>query len=312
VTDPLTLLLGLGLAAAGGELFVRGAVGLATWARVPPGIVGATVAAFATSSPELSVAVSAAAGGAPQIALGDALGSNVANLGLVLGLAALIAPVAVGAGAGRRDLPFAVAAPLLTLLLVLDGRLSRLDAAILAAAFAVWLALTVAAARRERGAARPVPGPGEPGGRSAVWASAVGLACLIVAGRLIVDAAGGIGDALGMDAFVVGATLVALGTSTPELATALVAGLRGHDDVGLGTLLGSCLFNGLFVVPVAATIAPIDVAVGEVATGLAFGLALVALTLPGRGGHLTRARGAVLVAAYAAYTTALVAFPPAV
>lgn len=295
--DLLLLVLGLACAGGGGELFVRGAVGIAASARVPAGIVGATVAAFATSSPELAVAISSGLSDRSELALGDALGSNVVNIGVVLGLALLVGPMRVAGGVMRRDMVAALAIPIATAALVADGRLSRLDAVVLLVLFAVWLAASVDEARRERSVAGEVLGEHSP--TRAALSGLVGLALLIAAGRLIVSGATSIGSDLGLDTFVVGVVLVAVGTSVPELATTMIARLRGHDEVGLGTILGSNVFNGGLIIPVAALLSPVRIAWGEIATSLAFGIALVVCVLP-RGGMLGRPRGALLVFGYAA------------
>jgi cation:H+ antiporter len=300
--DVPALLLGLACAGGGGELFVRGAVGIAASARVPPGIVGATVAAFATSSPELAVAISSGLSGRSELALGDALGSNVVNIGLVLGLALLVGSMRVSGGVVRRDIVAALAIPVATAALVADGRLSRLDAAVLLVLFAVWLAASVDEARRERSVAGEVLGEHSPA-RAALF-GLVGLALLVAAGRLIVSGSTGMGADLGLDTFVVGVVLVAVGTSVPELATTVVARLRGHDEVGLGTILGSNVFNGGLVIPVAALLSPVGIEWGEIATSLVFGIALVACVLP-RAGMLGRPRGVLLVLGYAASLAAL-------
>jgi cation:H+ antiporter len=292
----LVLVLGLACAGAGGELFVRGAVGVASSLRIPPGIVGATVAAFATSSPELAVAIGSALAGEPELALGDALGSNVVNIGLVLGVAVLVGPIRIGGGAISRDLAAAIAIPVVTVVLAVDGRLGRPDAVVLLAVFAIWLGATLVEARRERSATPDVLGERVLG--RAVPAGLVGLLLLVAAGRLIVSGARGVGDDLGLDAFVVGVVLVAIGTSMPELATAVIARLRGHEEIGLGTVLGSNVYNGAAIVPVAALIAPITVAWSEVAVSLVFGILVVSLLLPAFGHVLGRRRGAVLVLLY--------------
>lgn len=291
------LILGLASAGGGGELFVRGAVGIARSARVPAGIVGATIAAFATSSPELAVAVNSGLSDRSELALGDALGSNVVNIGLVLGLALLVGPMRVHGGVVRRDMAAALAIPVATAALAADGRLSRLDAVVLLVLFAMWLAASVDEARRERSVAADVVGEHSP--KRAALSGLVGLALLIAAGRLIVSGATSIGTDLGLDTFVVGVALVAVGTSVPELATTVIARLRGHDEVGLGTILGSNVFNGGLIIPVAALLSPVRIAWGEIATSLAFGIALVLCVLP-RGGTLGRPRGAVLVLGYMA------------
>ncbi len=299
----LALLLGVVCAGAGGELFVRGTVSLATWARIAPGIVGATVAAFATSSPELSVSITSALEGTPQIALGDALGSNVVNIALILALVLLISGIECSRDSIRRDFPVAFLVPVLTGILAFDGMLSRLDAAILLAAFLIWLTGTVLEARRQRSAAEQVLGAHRLA--PAILSAVFGLGLLVGAGLLIVHGASGIAVALGLSEFIIGATVVALGTSVPELATALISKLRGHDEVGLGTVLGSNIFNGLFIVAVAALIHPIMFDPASVRVALTFGLVAVLLTLPGKGGTIGRGRGVLLLLVYVGYVVAV-------
>jgi cation:H+ antiporter len=295
----LALAAGVVFAAGGGELFVRGAVGLAQWARIPAGIIGATVAAFATSSPELAVAVSSSLAGHPEIALGDALGSNVANVGLILGVALLFGAVQSPRDSVRRDFPVAIAAPILVALVTLDGRLSRLDAAALLVVFAGWLAMTIREARRQRSATAAVLG--EKGHGAAAVQSVVGLVLLILAGRLIVHGARGVALAAGLDELVVGATVVAVATSTPELATTLVARWRGHDEVGLGTILGSNVFNTLFIIGVAGMMHPIETAWRGVAVAAGLGVLTLAAAFPPATGLIPRGRGFMLVALWIAF-----------
>lgn len=291
-------LAGLTAAAIGGELFLRGIVGLARMLRVPPGVIGATFAAFATSSPELAVAVTAAARGQPELSVGDSIGSNVVNVGLVLGLALLGAPLRVEESSLTLNRAVAIAAPVLTAALLIDGTLSRLDAAILLASFLAWLAATTHGALRVRDAI-PVETSSAP--LRIALALAGGLAALIGAGHLTVTGARGLGHAIGFSDFVTGATLVAFGTSVPELATTVIAARRGHDDVSVGTILGSNLFNGLFIVGTAASIRPARPAFMEVAVGLAFGLlTTLAMTLA-RNNELSRHRGAFLLVCYGLY-----------
>lgn len=292
----LILVLGLACAALGGELFVRGVVGIAEAARIPPGIVGATVAAFATSSPELSVAVSSALSDRPQLALGDALGSNVVNIGLVLGLAVLVGPIRVGRGTIRRDMAAALVIPLATIALAADGYLGRPDALVLLGAFFIWLVTTIAAARRERSAATAVLA--EHSLSRAILVCVVGLLVLIAAGRLIVVGAKGIGADLGLDAFVVGVVFVAIGTSVPELATAVISRLRGHEEIGLGTVLGSNVFNGALVVPIVTLISPFRVDWSEIAISLVFGVLVILAVLPFPRPMLARGRGVLLLGLY--------------
>jgi len=301
-TDLFALLAAIPLAALGGETFLRGVLGVAAWLRLPKLLVATCLAAFATSSPELTVSSMAALAGKPEIGLGDALGSNVVNIGLILGLALLFAALSVRFADIKRDFLLALSVPILTLLLAADGSLSRADGALLLALFALWLTLVVRQALKHRRdtpaevvtAVSPVR----------VWLFVVvGLACLILAGRLFVTGASGIAAALGVPAYVIGVSVVAIGTSLPELVTMLLARWRGHDDVGLGTLLGSNLFNGLAIVGVAAVIHPIRAPLNEVALALGFGVLTVLLILP-RAGAIARRRGLVLLAAYGVFLAA--------
>ncbi|HAT71770.1 MAG TPA: sodium:calcium antiporter [Elusimicrobia bacterium] len=299
MNDYSALLLGIAFAGIGGELFVRGAVGLASWARVSPGIIGVTIAAFATSSPELSVAINAALAGKPQITLGDALGSNVVNIALILAMALVISRIQSPRDSIKRDFPVAFLIPIITGVLCLDGKLSRFDGVLMLGMFFAWLTAVIIEARSQRSAAAKVLGAQR--GWLAVLSCAAGLASLAAAGNLIVAGARGIAISFGIDEFVIGATVVAVGTSMPELATTLIAKFRGHDDIGLGTILGSNIYNGIFIVAIAAIITPITVVWREVAMTLGFGLAALALAYPAREGGIGCGRGILLLALYAVY-----------
>ncbi len=200
-------------------------------------------------------------------------------------------------------MPVALLAPVLTGLLFLDGELSRLDGGVLIGMFIAWLAATVVEVHKQRRDATEEIG--EPRHARALLSCAGGMAALVAAGTLIVTGARGVAAAFGIDEFIVGATLVAIGTSTPELATTIVAKLRGHDEVGLGTILGSNIFNNLFIVAVASMIHPITVAWREVAVALGFGIVALAFCYPPRDAIIGRGRGWLLRAVYAAYSAAL-------
>jgi cation:H+ antiporter len=302
------LLVGVVLAALGGELFVRGAVGAAAWVRVPAGLVAVTIAAFATSTPELSVGIQAATSGQPELAIGDALGSNVMNVGLVLGAALVFGAVRESRARIRRELSLAMVAPVLTLLALVDGRLARTEAVVLLAIFVVWLVLVGREAVRERSAAEEVLGA-RAGWRVPVLFLA-GLVALVLAGRFIVEAAKGIGTELGLDPFVVGATLVAIGTSTPELATTLIARWRGHSEVAVGTVLGSNVFNNLWIVGVVALIEPARTSASEVLVAVVAGVVCLLVLIPTGAGWIPRWRGPVLLGLAALYMAATVALGP--
>lgn len=307
MNDYVALILGVACAGVGGELFVRGAVGVARWLRISPGIIGATVVAFATSSPELSVAISSALAGNPRLSLGDALGSNVVNVALILGSALAISGIQCPRGSVKRDFPVALLVPVITGVLVLDGVVSRIDGLLMLGIFVVWLAATVIEARSQRSAmARDL---GEQGKWPAIFSCIGGLALLVGGAVLIVAGAKGIATAFGVNEFIIGATIVAVGTSAPELATAIIAKLRGHDEVGLGTILGSNIYNGLFIVGVAATIHPITVDWREIAIALVFGVVALGLTFPTGQGFIERRRGVILLVLYAVYLATILQHP---
>jgi cation:H+ antiporter len=303
MNDYLAFALGLVCAGAGGELFVRGTVGMATAARISPGIIAATVAAFATSSPELTIAISSSLAGTPEISLGNALGGNMMTIALILGLAVLISAINVPTEAAKRDVPIAMLVPVTIGVLLLDGRITRVEGWILLAGFCVWLSLMVKEARTQRSAAAGLLGERNP--LYAVLESAAGLGLLVAAGNLIVSGGSAMAYQFGLSDFVVGATIVALGTSAPELATVLISKLRGQDEVGIGAIVGSNIFNGLFVIGVAAAITPININLKSAAPALAFGLVALVLVYPPRTRTILRWRGAMLLAAYAIYVAVI-------
>jgi len=299
INDYLVLLLGIACAGAGGELFVRGLVGLGRWARISPAIVAATFAAFATSSPELSVGINAAIAGTPQISIGDVLGSNIVNVGLVIGLTLVIGGIRASREDVKRDFPVALAVPAIIGVLSADGVLSRLDGIVLIAVFIGWLIVVIMEAWRQRNASEDADNERQH------WISVVFCACglvlLVVAGRFIVSGAVGIATSWGMGMFVIGALLVAVGTSVPELATSVIAKIRGHDEISLGTILGSNIFNCLGIVGVVSVICPIVIPFRDIALALAFGMVTVIPTYPAQRGIIERWRGFLLLAMYLAY-----------
>jgi cation:H+ antiporter len=300
--DIVWMMSGVALAALGGEFFVRGSVGLAKWLRIPAGIVGATVAAFATSSPELSVSVLASLDGRPEIALGDAAGSNLVNLGVVLGFTVVLSPMIVRVADVRRELPIGIAAMALLWVLAGDGTFSRIEASAFVAVFLFWLVWVVRDARRDRVEVGALASARR--GRTLLELF-LGLVALVLAGRLVVTAAKGFGEALGWSEFVVGSLLVAVGTSTPEFVTALIAARRGHSEVGVGAVLGSNIFNTLFIVGIAGLIRPIAGDIEGLEVAVVLGILATILVVPNRANVVGRLRGVVLLATYAAFVVAV-------
>lgn len=298
----LLLVVGLLLAAVGGDRFVHGSVGLASWLRVPAGIIGATVAAFATSSPELTVGVLSAVDGRPDLAFGDATGSNMVNLGVVLGSTLVLAALSVRRAEVRRDLLAFAVAVLLLGAMSLDGCIATAEGLLLLSMFVLWLGWVLRDARRQRS---DIVILGDVNHRAIIIDVVMGLVLLIAAGRLIVLGGKGIGEALGWSQFVVGTVIVAIGTTAPELVTTIIAARRGHIGVGVGAVLGSNVFNSLFIVGIAGTITPIVVDRTPALLALAASALAVLLLIPTRRGRLGRGRGVALLATYGAFIAAL-------
>jgi cation:H+ antiporter len=303
--DLLYLFIGIGFAWAGGELFVRGLSGVGYLLRIPAAIVGVTLAAFATSAPEVSVGVKSAQEGLPQLSLGDVLGSNVANVALILGLALLLAPLRANRKEISRDFFSALLVPCLIGLLALDGELSRVDAGILLGTFLIWLSTVIISGLKNRSQA----GPSDLSLLLIIGQCCLGLACLIGAGSFIVTGARGVALAFGLSEFVIGATIVAVSTSAPELATTLVARLRKEDDLGLGNILGSNIFNGLFIVGLVAWLSPFTVDFSSIQVALASGIVATLFCWPVRG-QITRVQGVLLLLLYVAYVAYLLTGTP--
>ena len=286
----------------GGELLVRNASALARTLGISPMVIGLTVVAFGTSAPELAATLVAALRGAPELALANVVGSNVANVGLILGLTALAYPLVASWSFLRREVPWMLAATVLAMPLLYDGRLGRLEGLVLWAALVVFLV----AAMRSGGPLVPGPRPaGERPGRAwrTVLGVAAGVAVLAYGAQALVAGATALAQAWGVPERVIGLTLVAIGTSLPELASSLVAALRRETDIILGNIVGSNLFNLLAVLGTAAIVHPIAVPPAGLRVDLwimlAFALAIVPLLLLGR--RLGRRDGALLLVAYLAY-----------
>lgn len=299
VVDLVALIGAIGLAAIGGEAFLKAIIALANQLRVPNALVATTIAAFATSSPELSVSTMAALSARPEIGLGDALGSNVVNIALIFGIALWFGPIRPSAEDFRGNFKLALLVPLLTLVLALDGQLSRGEGLLLLLLFSVWVGLMVRSALQRRHHEIPERhSPPTSGVLVTLGLGVLGLGALMAAGRLFVTGATGMAGTLGIDTYVIGALVVAVGTSLAELVTVVLSRLRGNDDIGVGTLIGSNLFNGLAIVGVAATIHPITLPVQEIAVSLVCGMAALLRLAPNSGGVIPRQRCLLLFGIY--------------
>ena len=299
------VLIGLGLVAllAGGELLVRGAVGVAARLGLPPMVIGLTLVGFGTSTPELLTSVQAALAGAPGIALGNVVGSNTANVLLILGVAAVLMPVAVSAGTFRRDGMALALATAACVAATLSGTIGRLWGAALVAGLVAFLVVTLRSSRSDPDApAEELPGLGAPLALG-LGLSVAGLAVTVLGARLLVDGAVTLARDFGVSEALIGVTVVAVGTSLPELATTLVAARRGQNDVAFGNVIGSNVFNVLGILGVTALVSPLavapEIAAFDIWVMTAATLALIAVAVTGW--RITRVEGAALLTAYAAY-----------
>ncbi len=313
----IELIAGLVVLGWSADRFVLGSAGVAKHLGLRPLLIGMVVIGFGTSAPELVVSGFAAAGGNPELALGNAYGSNIANIALILGVTALIAPIGVRRGILRQEIPILLAATALAFWLFRDYELSRLDAVVLLVAFAGFLAWSIWAGLRVKKdvLAEDVEQEAKEHHltrRAAITWLLVGLVLLVVSSHFLVDGAVHIARDLGVSDLVIGLTVIAIGTSLPELASAIAAARKGENDLVLGNVIGSSLFNGLGVVGLAGAISPAAVDHAILARDLpvlaAVTVAMAAFGIRwGRDGRINRIEGAVLVLAFVGYTAFLLA-----
>ena len=312
---------GLIVLVLGGELLVRGASQLAAAVRISSVVIGLTVVAFGTSAPELAVSVQASLSGNPDLAIGNVVGSNIFNVLFILGLSALIVPLTVASEFVRRDVPIMIGVSALLLLLSLDGKLGRLDGVLLSAGIVSYTWWCIQVSRHEnsltqvdvadmKSAQTKVPEtPRIALGRNLIFI-AVGIALLIVGAQWLQVGAVSIAESFGVDQLVIGLTIVAAGTSLPEVATSVVAALKGERDIAVGNVVGSNIFNILSVLGFSAVLAPSGIAVSEAA--LKFDIPVM-IAVAGarwpifvRDNTISRWEGAVFFVYYIAYTSHLV------
>lgn len=317
--DWLLIVLGLALLVAGGEALVRGASGVALLARVTPAVVGLTIVAAGTSMPEMVVSVQSAIEESPGLAIGNVVGSNLFNLGLILGLTALLVPLRILGNSVKLEWPVMMLASFQLLLLVRDGQLDRLEGAFFVTGVIAFVSYAVWIARRNTGLEETkeldesltTASFGRTGGAAIalnVVAILVGAGLLAGGSTALVHGAVNIASALGVSETLIGLTIVSVGTSAPELATSLVAARRGRDDVAVANVIGSNIFNILGIAGVTAVIHPLPVPAEIVTRDVWWMLAITAALLPMMAPRLrlSRVSGAILLAAYLAYAGLLV------
>ena len=308
------LVIGFVLLVWGADKFVEGASALARKMGVSPLLVGLTIVAFGTSMPELAVSVTAALRGANEIAVGNVVGSNMFNLLVVAGLSAVICPLVMDKMLLRRDWPLSILAAVLLFAAILpDQTIARWEGAVLLVVFAVILTRQIRSALHDRDQLASAATEAEaeeaaaPMSTMMIWVNIVlGLACIVIGGQLAVNGATGIARMFGLSETLIGLTIVALGTSLPELVTSIVAARKGQNEIAMGNVIGSNLFNILLILGVSSVITPIPVQ----ATSIIDCLFLIAISvifyIPARQGKLGRLPGALMVASYVVYTVYLI------
>lgn len=255
IFDFLFIILGVALVLFGADKLTEGAAALARRMNVPEIIIGLTIVAAGTSAPELFVSLVSALNGTPDLAVGNVVGSNTMNCMLIVGCAAMVAPMTISPSTVKKDIPFSVAASVLLILLAFNSFLGRLDGIILLLGFAVFMTYTLMQAKM--GSSETVKET------SPIWKNILfivfGLAGLVIGSNLFVDSASDVALSLGISEGVVGLTIVAGGTSLPELATSVVAARKGQSAIAIGNVIGSNVFNILLILGLTATISPLEI-----------------------------------------------------
>ncbi|HEX9778668.1 MAG TPA: calcium/sodium antiporter [Geopsychrobacteraceae bacterium] len=311
----LAIAVGLALLLWSADRFVEGAASTARHFGMPPLLIGMVIVGFGTSAPEMVVSAISASQGNPGLALGNAYGSNITNIALILGLTALISPIAVHSRVLRQELPILTAITALAAWQISDGDITRLDAWVLLGVFAGSMAWTIRQGLRNNTDAlsiemaqelevHAVPLP------RAVLRLAIGLLLLIVSSRILVWGAVEIARGFGVSDLIIGLTIVAIGTSLPELASSVIAARKGEHDIALGNIIGSNMFNTMAVVGIAGAIQPMavgpEVFSRDMLTMVALTVSLFVLGYGFRGpGRINRYEGAALLSCYVGYTAYL-------
>ncbi len=317
ITNILFLVIGFILLIKGADFFVDGSASVARYFKVPGVIIGLTIVAMGTSAPELAVSVSAGLSGSNEIAVSNVVGSNIFNLLMVLGVCAVMKPLPVDPGIKKRDFPISLVATLLVILLggnlvlagkctdihdstAVAGTMFRWNGLILVAAFVLYLLYTIHIARKNRIEEEETEQVSM--GKS-ILLIAVGLTGIILGGQLVVNSAKTLAAIWGMSETLIGLTIVAIGTSLPELVTSIVASSKGQNGMAIGNVVGSNIFNLLLILGVSGSLHPIVInVVSFVDLGMLLGVSMIAYAFVCSGRRINRVEGAVMILLYAAYT----------
>ncbi len=318
----VAIIIGLAILVWSADRFVEGAAATASHLGIPPLLIGMVVVGFGTSAPEMVVSAISASEGSPGLALGNAFGSNITNIALILGITAIISPVAVHSKVLRQELPMLCVATLVAAWVFLDGELSRVDAVVLLVLFLALMAWTIFQGLRHREDALDAEMASEiaahpmPLSRSVVWL-VIGILLLIISSRVLVWGAVEVAAYFGVSDLIIGLTVVAVGTSLPELAASVMSARRGEHDLALGNVIGSNLFNTLAVVGIAGVIFPAAIEPElisrdlPVVGALTFSLFVIGFGFTrgfrgAEGGRVNRIEAIILLVVYVAYNWVLI------
>lgn len=300
----LLLLVGFFFLVKGADVFVDGASSVAKILKIPSVVIGLTIVALGTSAPEAAVSLTASLSGNNEISLGNIIGSNLFNLLVVIGVCAVIFPVATNLEILKRDMVWNIVSSAALFALILDGRISRAEGALLLTGMAVYLLLLIRSALKNRL-------EGEEEVPMSVFKSLIfiglGLAAVVLGGRMVVDNASLIASAWGMSDTLIGLTIVAIGTSLPELVTSVVASRKGDSGIAIGNAVGSCLFNILFILGMTSAITPIAASPElMIDIGILTAVTILMFIVARSNMQTSRLEGAVCVLGYIAYSAYII------
>ena len=301
--DYIFLIIGFVLLIKGADFFVDGSAALAGYLKVPSVIIGLTIVAIGTSLPEAAVSISAGLAGSNEIAVSNIVGSNIFNTLVVVGASALIRPFKADSQIVKRDLPVNFVVTIILYLFVIGGMLSRIEGLILLAGIITYITVMVRSALKNR-----VEEEIEPISLSkAALFIALGLAAVVFGGDVVVDSATAIAKSLGLSETLIGLTIVAIGTSLPELVTSVVASRKGESGLALGNAIGSNIFNILFILGMSSTLMPIPVVSENITDTLVLiGICVLIYAFARFGEKIGRGKGLIMIAIYIAYTAYII------
>lgn len=298
------LLVGFVLLVKGADFFVDGASSIAGKLKIPSLIIGLTVVSLGTSLPEAAVSVTASLSGNNGISLGNVIGSNIFNILMVVGVSSIILPIVTDSAVLKRDMPISILVAVALCVMLFDGELGRIDAILLLIAFVGYMGLLIHSALKNR--------VEEPTQKVLSWPKSIvftliGMAAIIGGGQLVVNSAKTIAAALGMSETLIGLTVVALGTSLPELVTSIVAAKKGDSGIAMGNVVGSNIFNVLFILGLAGTISPMTAdTVFFIDASILIGVSVIMMFFAFTQRKTNRVEGAISVLVYVAYTAYII------